>query len=89
MKEIKPISDFRKSREGYDRDGYYLVQDSDGVMKCSCGRQLEKMDDETYRCSGGYPIYRFSEGSVIVDKFGNLMIKEVDHSNNKNNEKSI
>ncbi len=75
MKEIKPIS-YR------EKDNYYPVEE-DGVMKCSCGRELIKLDEETYQCSGGYPIYRFDEGTIIIDKFGNLCIKKIKHGTKK------
>ena len=75
MREIKPVAK-------QDHDGYYLVEE-DGVLKCSCGRELEKMDEDTWRCSGGYPVYRFSEGSIILDKFGNLMLKKIPHGKNE------
>jgi hypothetical protein len=64
-------------------DKYYLVEDSSGVLRCSCGRELIKMDEETYRCLGGYPVYRIDDGSVVIDRFGRLMIKkEEEHSEN-------
>ena len=59
-------------------DKYYAVE-QDGVLTCSCGRELVKLDDKTYKCPGGYPIYRFDDGSVYIDKFGNLMIKQIEH----------
>ena len=74
MKEVKPVN----NREGWTNDEYYPIDDN-GVMKCSCGRELIKMDEETYKCSGGYPVYRFSDGSVVIDKFGNLCIKKLSH----------
>lgn len=59
-----------------DDGGYYLCEDENGVMRCSCGRELIQLDDDTYKCPGGYPIYRFDEGDVIKDKFGNLYLKK-------------
>ncbi len=63
-------------------DDYWAVE-QDGVLTCSCGRELEKMDEFTYKCSGGYPVYRFQTGAVFIDKWGNLMIKKIDHGGPK------
>lgn len=71
-KEIKPVS-------YNEEDKYYSVEEN-GVLKCSCGRELIKMDENTYKCSGGYPIYRFDNETVFIDKFGNLCIKKLNHS---------
>lgn len=68
-----------KSSQPMGADSYYAVVNSAGVMICSCGRELEKMDDTTYKCPGGYPIYRFEDGDFFIDKFRNLMFKEIDH----------
>lgn len=75
MKKIDP--------DIYREEDEYFAVEQDGVLKCSCGRELEKMDDHTYRCPGGYPVYRFQDGSVFIDKWGNLMMKKIDHGNHK------
>ena len=62
-----------------EEDEYWSVVDANGIMRCSCGRELIKMDEHTYRCAGGYPIYRFEDGTVFIDKWGNLMLKASDH----------
>lgn len=49
---------------------------STGAMVCCCGFELIKQDEDTYRCSGGNHVYRFSEGSAMKDKFGNLLLKK-------------
>ena len=77
----------------YDEDGepvylendYYSVEGEDGVLRCSCGAELVKLDDKTYQCPGGYPIYRFDEGEVVLDKFGNLLFKHKSHEPTKAN----
>lgn len=69
---VKP--DINKS-EDEDADQYSLMENEDGVLCCSCGRALIKLDEETYQCPGGYPTYRIADGSIIIDKFGNLMFK--------------
>lgn len=79
MKEIKPTKrNYQDKNEMDDSNEYYPVEEN-GVMKCSCGNELIKMDEETYRCSGGYPIYRFSDGTLIIDKYGNICIKKMGH----------
>jgi len=76
MKNIKP-----KTYRGEDE---YFAVEEDGVLKCSCGQALVKLDEFTYKCPGGYPVYRFQEGSVFIDKWGNLMMKKIDHGGKKN-----
>ncbi len=71
MKEVKPVTN-------RNADDYFAVEE-DGVLRCSCGRELEKMDEETYKCPGGYPIYRFSDGTIFLDKWGNIMLRKGQH----------
>lgn len=72
MKKVEPV-------QKAHRNEYYSVVDDKGKMTCSCGRELIKLDEHTYKCPGGYPIYRFEDGSVFIDKWGNLMLKAIDH----------
>ena len=78
MKEIKPTKNRDNSME-LDADEYYCVEQEDGTLRCSCGQELRKMDETTYQCPGGYPIYRFDDDTVFIDKFGNLMAKKIEH----------
>ena len=71
--EIAPSNNIE--REMANAKSWRSVVDPDGKLRCSCGRELVKMDDTTYRCSAGYPVYRFEDGTFIIDKFGNLLIK--------------
>ncbi len=80
MKKIEPT-------EYREEDEYWAVLAPDGTLRCSCGRELEKMDEHTYKCPGGYPIYRFEDGTIFIDKFGNLMIKTTDHDGEEDDEK--
>ncbi|GAG29178.1 unnamed protein product, partial [marine sediment metagenome] len=41
---------------------YYPVEGPDGKICCSCGRELIKVDEDTYKCPGGFPTYRISGG---------------------------
>ena len=67
------------SDDGYCDNDYFSVAGEDGVLRCSCGRELVQLDERTYACPGGYPIYRFEDGEVVLDKFGNLMFKAKSH----------
>ena len=73
MKEIKPANNKT------DTESYYLCEDEDGTLKCSCGRELIQMDEDTWKCTGGWPTYKFSDGSIFIDKFGRLMFKTSEH----------
>lgn len=70
MKEISSKVDNKSNQEQY-----LPVQVSGGKMTCCCGYELIKYDEDTYRCTGGSHIYKLSEGDVIQDKFGNLLLK--------------
>ena len=71
--EVEPIQYTRLSGQ------YYSTLGKDGKLRCSCGRALVKLDKKTYQCPGGFPVYRFEEGDVIKDKFGNLLLKMIPH----------
>ena len=47
MKEIDSITD-EETDEGDIDSEYYSVEDEDGTLKCSCGNELIKLDEETY-----------------------------------------
>ncbi len=60
---------------------WHAVFRGDGTIGyCSCGRPLEKIDDMTYRCSSGFPVYSLREGNVFKDKYGNLYIAAIPHN---------
>ena len=60
---------------------WHAVFRGDGTIGyCSCGRPLEKIDDSTYRCSSGFPVYSLREGNVFKDKYGNLYVAVMPHS---------
>lgn len=69
--------------------GYFLVESSNGLLHCSCGRPLKKLDERTYVCPGGYPKYSFDQGDVQLDKFGNLRFRVKDHREDKQNKKKV
>ena len=66
---------------------YHMVADEKGVLRCSCGSKLVKMDEKTYKCPGGFPIYRVDEGDIVKDKFGNLLFRMKDHGGNDGKKK--
>lgn len=73
-------ADFQGAVHDSTRGGkYWLVMNAEGIATCSCGRSIEKVDDETWRCSVGFPQYRPAKGEVKLDKFGNLMFKVKPH----------
>lgn len=72
---------FREEKEEAERLStiWFPVSSPNGTLLCSCGRPLLKIGEGVYKCKAGYPIYRFDEGNIMIDKFGNLMIKGVEH----------
>ena len=78
--EDEDNNDYNDNGRSNQQCEYFLVVNQDGNMFCSCGRSLNKLDDGTYRCSAGWPIYRPDQGEVMIDKFGNLMLKVMPHA---------
>jgi len=76
MIELAPWKDEEKESKG---NQYRPITYQDGRVTCSCGRELIQVDEHSYKCSGGYPIYRFDEGDIIKDKFGNLLMRAKEH----------
>ncbi len=68
-----------------DENGYYLVQRKDGKLRCSCGAELIKHDEDSWKCSHGYPIYRPQDGDIVKDKSGELMFKMKPHNEGDGN----
>jgi hypothetical protein len=57
-------------------EGYQEIQKgADGKLRCPRGFLLRKIDANTYRCDGGYHEYRMDDQSMILDKFGNWIVK--------------
>ena len=73
MKKIDPVNSFEEN------DRWFPVIEKDGCMRCSCGRELLRIDEDTYQCSYGYPTFRLSDGDVLIDKFGNIMLRKGKH----------
>jgi len=72
-----------KSEESDTMDeGYEEAKvDSDGNMICYCGAELivEDEDSGVYRCGVGGPLFKFDNGSIVLDRDGNFLIKKGSH----------
>lgn len=85
MVKMKKIEPARSVAQNEEKDFFDPNYSGDGVLKCCCGYELIKESEDTYRCAGGNHRYHISEGDVIMDKFGRIMIKlKGDQGNNKN-----
>lgn len=76
MKKLSSVRD-TSTREG--NGGYVPVRHKDGNITCSCGRELVKLDESTYRCAAGWPMYRLDEGDIMKDKNGDLLMRQMEH----------
>ena len=85
MKKIEPV----RSVAFNEREDFYdpYCQEN-GKLICCCGFELVKESEDTYRCTGGNHRYVISEGDVIMDKFGNIMLK-LKEDPNKNGKTKI
>ena len=54
----------------------------DGNAKCSCGRPLVRLSKGVWQCEYGFPRYSIDEDEVMMDKFGNIYLKEKNHDPN-------
>lgn len=73
LKPTRVDSDRDKSRQ------YVPIRHKNGKVTCSCGRELVKLDERTYRCAAGWPMYRFDDGDIIKTKDGQLLMRQKDH----------
>lgn len=84
MKEIKA----KRTKSKYEKGDWFDPNyGGDGVLRCCCGFELvlesEGESENTYRCTGGRHMYRFSADEAFFDKFGNLLIKPKEDENDK------
>ena len=77
----KAFDDGRDGRDGHSLEEYKPVVSMDGAIRCSCGRQLVKMDETRWRCAAGWPIYDLSHGDIIKGKDGELWMRGLPHNN--------
>ncbi len=84
MKTIKPVRKVASNEKG---DFYNPFRESDGKLVCCCGFELTKESDDTYRCTGRHHRYHFQEGQIVMDKFGNVMLR-VPENHNQNKKKN-
>ena len=72
MKEIKPDKGFLK-----DHDRFFdTMKLGRGYATCCCGYELIKESEDTYRCTGGNHRYHVSQGEVVFDKYGGILLKK-------------
>lgn len=84
MEKIKPvIGDKPEDRFGAFGYEWIAVEHPDGSIRCSCGRELQQVDEVTWRCSAGYPEYRLDKDDLMKDKWGFLYIKGKSHDKPK------
>lgn len=72
MEEIKPTDSYAEDDLYFDPDSY----DDSGVLKCCCGYELIKEDEDLYRCTGGSHRYRISKEECFLGRDGQLMFKK-------------
>lgn len=63
-----------KNATGHE-DGM-IHQNPDGSYSCCCDYEIKKVDENTWKCEGGGHTYRMDEGDMVMDKFGNMMMKK-------------
>ena len=62
--------------DGRDDEEYQVIDvGNHGEMTCVCGYELIKADENIWKCTGGSHEYSLSNGDVMYDKFGNLLLR--------------
>ena len=80
MQVIQPNMKYVDNENGAEASSqgrnYFDPMSIDGItLRCCCGYELTKGDDENYLCAGGHHTYRVSDGDVFIDKFGNIQLR--------------
>ena len=44
-------------------------------MRCPAGYLIRKIDENVYECDGGSHRYRMDANEIIIDKFGQVLLK--------------
>lgn len=68
MSEVPPAFDGHTAR-------WIEADHGDGILRCVCHYPLRKIDEDTWLCEGGNHQYRFDEGTIAYDKFGNVILR--------------
>lgn len=52
---------------------YRILKQENGKLTCVCNYELIKVDENTWRCTGGSEehIFLLDRGDIVLDKFGN------------------
>ena len=75
---------FKGAKTEESESGVFNPMSYDGITpRCVCGYELVKEDEKTFRCTGGNHRYNMKEGSVTLDKFGNILLKIPESSEDK------
>lgn len=72
MKDISAVDSYDEDDLYFDPDGY----DESGILKCCCGYELFKMDEDLYQCAGGNHQYRVSKEECFLGRDGQMMFKK-------------
>ena len=58
-------------------------------MVCVEGYTLRQIDANTYQCDGGSHTYRIDKGEILIDKFGNTILRSSDETGKVEEEKKV
>ena len=73
---------FESKESDYLDDEYAEAEvDKDGNLICYCGAELSVEDEASgiYRCTNGGPLFKFDNGSIVLNRDGTYMIKKGSH----------
>ena len=85
MRKIKPVTKVGDIKSGI----FFNPYEKDGIKpRCICGYELFKESNDTWRCSGGNHRYFISQGDVLYDKYGNVLLKKPLPNDEKNKEQN-
>lgn len=70
MSELKISTESKR-----DEAGFIPIKIKAGKFVCCCGYTLYKADKNTWRCEGGSHYYQLDQGDMVMDKFGNMSVR--------------
>ncbi len=77
METISAVNSHDEDSAYFDPESY----DDSGILKCCCGYELIKEDEDTYRCTGGSHRYRVSKEECFLGRDGQMMFKKPSEHN--------